>query len=193
MMTKDDIQKIYEFLSEVEPLKHNLRFTTNPFVIRKDTVASHTWRAMLLALFTEDLEDASVNSNRVMELLLIHDLVELSQQGTAALGFRNEQAKIQNDTEETLERFSYLPAKLYAKILSLWDEFKQQKTQEAEIAKLLERLESNVTAIESVEAVKNPEHRVRTEAYVASKKGISEGIDRLIECQLELIAKTATK
>lgn len=193
MMTKDDIQKIYEFLSEVEPLKHNLRFTTNPFVTRKDTVASHTWRAMLLALFTEDLEDASVNSNRVMELLLIHDLVELSQQGTAALGFRNEQAKIQSDTEETLERFSYLPAKSYAKILSLWDEFKQQRTQEAKIAKLFERLESNVTAVESVEAVKDSEHRVRTEGYVASKKGISEGIDRLIECQLELIAKTATK
>lgn len=179
-----------KFLSHVEPLKHDLRFTTNPFVTRKDNVGSHSWRAGLLALFIDQIVTSPIDRQRVMDLIENHDLVEYGKGGTQAMGFRDEAQKDQQDETADLSIFSYLPPVSYARIVSLYNEFVKQETFESRVAKALERLESNQTAIESIDAIKDPIHKEKTIKYIKKFLGIDPGLDNLIKSQLKLIYET---
>ena len=183
----NDISRIPKFIHHIESLKHNKRFTTNPFVERKDTVASHSWRASLLFLSFEGLLPETISRQKVYELLTMHDLTELEKEGTKALGFRNEKENIKEDREDDFSQFSYLAEPLYKKLRDLWSEYKEQKSVESKIAKTIERLESNWTAIESVDAVKDKTHRQRTIEYVTGLLGADRHLDMLINLQLEEI------
>ena len=182
-------EQLSEFIHDVKPLKHELRFANNPFVSikDKDTVASHCWRGGLYTLFLDQILDTNVDRQKVQDLVIIHDLTELGKNGTQALGFRNENAKQVADQTDNLSRFSYLPEPMFSRLQSLWTEFIGQKTIESRIAKAIERLESNWTAIESIDAIRDLSHRQKTIDYITGFLGVDPGLDLVIRQQLSEI------
>jgi len=178
-MSKTKEQLISSLIRQVEPLKHDLRFANNLMVKRKDTVSSHSWRACLLAMCV----DTTADSNKVIKMLVIHDLTELGKGETQALGFRNEKSKIRDDNDDDLSKLEYVTNEMR----DLWREFKEQKTREAIVAKAIERLESNWTAIESRRAIENPAHRQKTIDYITGFLGNDLDLDMIIRQQLDEI------
>lgn len=193
-MVKGNIAKIYEFVHELRSLKDTERYSNNPFVKKRDVVASHSWRAETfpILLHKQFLEEG-IDPLRVLELLNIHDWVEIECKEVEALGFRNREEKAKKEKEvegKLLARFSGAEGKRMRDLIS---EFMEQKTLESRIAKALENLESNMHVIEEVTPILDPEHRVRTIDYIARRKGISRTIDNLVGLQLAEIEKVVKR
>ena len=183
------VEKLIKFTHKLSKLKHLIRFSNNDLVTKKDTVASHTWRAMIIALFIDDIAKTKIDSNKVLKMLLIHDLVEFDNDEVKAVGNRNQKLKEDADNSDDLNLFKLLNDKQHKKIKILWNEFQSQKTIESKIAKAIENYESNMTAIENVEAIKNNKHREITKNYIKRRLGIDNGLDKLIKLQLDEIER----
>ena len=191
MITKTEISLMNKFIHQLSKLKFLTRASNNPLVKDKDTVASHSWRSLVLALFADDFVDQKIDQSKIISMLIVHDLVEIQNDEVVALGFRNDAQKKEKELSEDLSFFSYLPPKMFNKIQKLWIEFRDQTTLESKLAKAIENFESNVSIIESVEAIKDPHHKELTINYIKRRLGIDSGLDKVIEFQLNEIEEVS--
>ena len=67
----------FAFLNEADRLKSVLRATTLCDGSRRENSGEHSWHLALYALVLADQAGPSVDINRVIKMLLIHDLVEI--------------------------------------------------------------------------------------------------------------------
>ena len=65
------------FLNEADKLKTILRGTTLCDASRAENSAEHSWHLTLYALVLADQAGPEVNINRVIKMLILHDLVEI--------------------------------------------------------------------------------------------------------------------
>ena len=87
----DRLDAQFAFLNEADRLKSVLRATTLVDGSRPENSGEHSWHLALYALVLADQAGPGVDINRVIRMLLIHDLVEIdvgdvpihSQNGTA--------------------------------------------------------------------------------------------------------------
>ncbi len=190
MASKAVIKKAYAFVHDLRPLKDNPRYTNNPFVKKGDVVGSHTWRTETFPIILhEQFKDDGVNPLRVLELLNIHDWVELESKEIKALGFRDRDAKAKHEEKVLKKLLVKFPNKDGEHVASLLSEMHEQKTTESRVAKALENLESNMHVIEEVKPILDPEHRQRTIDYIERRLGICKTVDVLIAIQLAEIDK----
>jgi putative hydrolase of HD superfamily len=84
--------------------------------------------------------------NRLVQMILIHDLAETIYMDVTPSDGISRQTKIQNEREA----FALLvreDAKAFLPVISLWEEFESQKTPEAVIAFQLDKLDAAIQAI----------------------------------------------
>lgn len=109
---------------------------------RKESSAEHSWSCLLLADFFLSKLDLNLDKIKVYELLIYHDVLEVESgdrplQPNITLILHN-----QKDEDFFLEKLQkQLPRHLRNKFLSLYKEFKEQKTREAKFAKLIDSLD----------------------------------------------------
>lgn len=113
---------------------------------RHESVAEHSWRAVLMAYFLKD-EFPEADMDKVIKMCLIHDL------GEAFTGDIPSFDKTQED-EETEEALLYqwvqsLPKELSAEMLALYEEMAGLQTVEAKIYKAIDGLEAVIQHNES--------------------------------------------
>jgi putative hydrolase of HD superfamily len=129
------------FLLECDRLKTVLR--RNPLVAqdRRENDAEHSWHLALMAVVLAEYAEPAVDVGRVVELVLVHDLVEIYAGDTwihdpvATAG----QAEREQRAAERL--FPLLPADQARRLRERWDEFEARRTPEARFAKALDRLQ----------------------------------------------------
>lgn len=108
---------------------------------RQENSAEHSWHASLLAFALSDFIDIQVDINKVIKMLLIHDIVEIYAGDMFA--FADEQQKIiqekneYNAINQLYEKFPINKAKI---IKELWLEFEEGKTLEAKFALSMDRI-----------------------------------------------------
>lgn len=129
-----------EFLREADKLKGVLRRTSLMDGSRNENSAEHSWQITLAALILAEYSNQPVNLLRVLQLLLMHDLVEIDAGDTFAfdLTAKASQAERENIAAERI--FGLLPADQRQTFLELWGEFEEGKTAEAKFAVALDRL-----------------------------------------------------
>ncbi|MDX2184001.1 MAG: HD domain-containing protein [Gemmatimonadaceae bacterium] len=129
------------FLTECERLKTALRSGWTS-AGRRESVAEHTWRLMMLALVIHpSVPEADLF--RVLKICLVHDLGEAIGGDVPA----PEQAarggvKGTDERRDLQTLIAPLPAALATEILALWDEYEAASTAEARLAKALDKLET---------------------------------------------------
>ena len=70
-------ENLLNFFHRLEKLKYTLRHSWLSDG-RRESVAEHTWRSTLMAmLICEEIPD--VNKSRIIEMLIVHDLGEVSE------------------------------------------------------------------------------------------------------------------
>ena len=141
----DRLAAQFAFLNEADRLKSVLRATTLCDGSRPENSGEHSWHLALYALTLADQAAPGVNIDRVIRMLLLHDLVEIDV-GDVPIHSANGQAHGSADTQAAEQRaadriFGLLPADQAASFRALWDEFEAAETPDAIFAKSLDRVQ----------------------------------------------------
>lgn len=135
----------FAFLNEADRLKHVMRATTTVDGTRPENSGEHSWHLALYALVLADQAGPGVDINRVIRMLLIHDLVEIDV-GDVPIHSQNGQAHASAETQaaeaQAADRiFGLLPEDVGADLRALWEEFEAAETPDARFAKSLDRVQ----------------------------------------------------
>jgi putative hydrolases of HD superfamily len=135
----------FAFLNEADRLKSVLRATTLVDGSRRENSGEHSWHLALYALVLADQAAPGVDINRVIRMLLLHDLVEIDV-GDVPIHSANGLAHGSADTvaaeQQAADRiFGLLPSDLAKDLQALWAEFEAGQTPDAIFAKSLDRVQ----------------------------------------------------
>lgn len=132
------IETIIPFIIECEKLKSVLR-RTNPVALdRRENSAEHSWTLALLAISLFPVADPGMDQNRVLKMILIHDIVEIDAGDTFCYSDRPDKGQCELRAAERI--FGMLPTTLSAQFMELWLEFEACDTKESAFANALDRL-----------------------------------------------------
>jgi len=133
------VQRILDFMVEVEKLKDVIRKTRPVGLERYENSAEHSWHVCLSALMLKDHANEPIDIDRVIKMLLIHDLGEIDA-GDKII-YSSETAEQKGKEEQGVKRLlSYLSDEQCAEYLALWQEFEQGDSAEAKFAKAIDRV-----------------------------------------------------
>jgi putative hydrolase of HD superfamily len=133
------MQQIIEFILELEKLKGVTRKTRPLGLDRYENSAEHSWQLALLAISLERFATSPVDMNRVVRMLLVHDIGEIDIGDTiffAEGGWGERKAAELNAVKRI---FGLLPEEQSADFFALWQEFERAKTPEALFAHAVDR------------------------------------------------------
>ena len=137
-----NLQKQLSFIVEVDKVKNIMRRTLLIDGTRRENDAEHSWHLAIMAmLLTEYAEDKNFSLERVMKMVIVHDLVEIYAGDTFAFDV---QGNIEKEEKEKLaadKLFSQLPENQGKQLRKLWEEFDEMKTPDARYAAALDRLQ----------------------------------------------------
>jgi putative hydrolase of HD superfamily len=130
-----------EFLLQVDRLKQVERRTRISGGSRPENSAEHSWHAALAALIlAEHANVRALNLSRVVEMLLIHDLVEIEAGDTFVYDEHLEAEKRFRESQAAARLFAVLPPDQAMYVRELWEEFEARQTPEAQYAAAVDRL-----------------------------------------------------
>ncbi|GAB1479620.1 HD domain-containing protein [Paracoccaceae bacterium] len=143
----------FAFLNEADRLKSVLRATTLCDGSRRENSGEHSWHLALYAMVLEGQAAPGVDINRVIRMLLIHDLVEIDVGDVpihSANGLAHGSTDVQAAEQRAADRiFGLLPADQASSFRALWDEFEAAETPDAGFAKSLDRVQPVMANLQS--------------------------------------------
>lgn len=147
---RQPLHQIITFLHEAEKLKNTLRHSWTS-AGRQESTAEHTWRLLLLFVLLDDLAEFSVDSQRVMKILLVHDLAELVHGDVPGFEKAKDEKHLAQlrEHEAAVSLFSLLPDPLQGELLSLFEEYERGEIKEAKVAKALDKIETLLQHLEA--------------------------------------------
>ncbi len=133
------------FLEEADRLKSVLRATTLCDGSRPENSGEHSWHLALYAMVLADQAAPGVSIDRVVKMLILHDLVEIDVGDVpihSANGGAHGSAEVIAAERMAADRiFGLLPPDLGAEFHALWEEFEAAETPDAVFAKSLDRVQ----------------------------------------------------
>lgn len=132
------------FLNEADKLKQITRASKLGDGSRHENSAEHSWHIMLYAWVLAEHSAAAVDTDRVLQMLLLHDLVEIDAGDAPIHGVVDPAALAVLAAKEdaAAERlFGLLPAEQAAPLRRIWDEFEAAETADAVFAKSIDRVQ----------------------------------------------------
>lgn len=130
--------QISAFIIEAEKLKNIYRQSKVVGLDRQENSAEHSWQVALLALTLAPYSINPIDANKVVRMLLIHDLVEIDA------GDKMIYSKAHDDFDNELKAakriFGLLPETIGNEYLALWTEFELKQTNESKFAYAIDRL-----------------------------------------------------
>jgi putative hydrolase of HD superfamily len=133
------MKQIVEFILELDRLKGITRKTKPVGLERYENSAEHSWQIALLAASMAQYAHAPVNIERVVPMLLVHDIGEIE---TGDTNFYTEGGLAERKAAEKVavtRIFSLLGEPQYSTFMSLWQEFEDNETPEARFAHAADR------------------------------------------------------
>ncbi|MEY3306073.1 MAG: hypothetical protein RLZZ413_111 [Pseudomonadota bacterium] len=149
----DRLSAQFAFLNEADKLKQVLRATTLTDGSRPENSGEHSWHLALYAMVLADHAAPGVRIDRVIRMLLLHDLVEIDVGDVpihSANGLAHGSAETALAEARAADRiFGLLPPDLATEFRALWEEFEAAATPDAIFAKSLDRVQPVMHNIES--------------------------------------------
>ena len=136
---KNRLSEQLAFLAEIDALKSVVRQSRIVDRSRRENTAEHSWHLAMFALVLTDKDD--LDRNKVIAMLLIHDIVEIDAGDAPIHGVRDAAALQAAEAKAADRLFGMLPCDQAAHFLSLWREFEAAASPEAKFAKALDRLQ----------------------------------------------------
>ena len=133
------IHDVVRFIIEIDKLKAVTRKVKPLELERYENPAEHSWQIAILAWSLAPFAAAPVNIDRVVKLLLVHDIGEIDTGDTMAFVVEGvaERKKAERVAVERI--FGLLPDRERDEMLALWQEFEDEQTPEARLAHAADR------------------------------------------------------
>lgn len=135
----DSLQQRIDFIKTIDALKEIQRKTYLLTQTRYENSAEHSWHVSTLALTFADYAPAGTDINRVIHMLLLHDIVEIDAGDTLLYDTKARAAKAIEEQHAATRIFGLLPTKQAQQYRALWDEFETEQTPESQFAAALDR------------------------------------------------------
>ncbi len=133
------IDQVLDFIVEIEKLKDVHRKTRPIGLDRYENSAEHSWHICLTALMLKDYANEEIDIDRVIKMLLIHDLGEIDSGDTII--YASETPELKAEEAEGVRRlFDILPEGKTEEYMALWYEFEAGETPDAAYAKSMDRV-----------------------------------------------------
>jgi putative hydrolases of HD superfamily len=130
------------FLVEIDKLKRVIRQNLIADGSRQENTAEHSWHLALCATMLAEHSNEPVDVGKVVQMLLIHDLVEIDAGDTFVYASPEEIAAQDAKEQAAADRiFGLLPIDQGARLRALWEEFEAKESAEAKFAKSVDRVQ----------------------------------------------------
>jgi putative hydrolases of HD superfamily len=130
-----------EFVAAIDKLKNVLRVTRLTDGSRAENSAEHSWHLAVMAMLLREHAAAPVDVPHAIELLLVHDIVEVDAGDTDCYDTERLADKQQRERDAAARLFGLLPDDQSSRFLALWQEFEAMSTPDARFANALDRLQ----------------------------------------------------
>ena len=140
-MTSPRLAQQLRFVAEADRLKAVLRQTRLMDASRRENSAEHSWHLALMAVVLAEYAPETTDLARVLEMLVLHDVIEIEAGDTFAYDAAANLDKAAREQAAATRTFGLLPQDLNARLRALWEEFEGGATNEARFANALDRLQ----------------------------------------------------
>ena len=130
-----------KFIVEVDKAKEIIRRTYVTNSERFENDAEHSWHLALMAPLLKEYIKEDVNIERVINMVIIHDLVEIDAGDTFCYDKEGNLTKREREVKAADRIFNILPKDQAKIIYDLWNEFEEMKTIESRYAACLDRIQ----------------------------------------------------
>ena len=141
-LPEGELSQQLDFLNECDRLKPVYRATRIAGGSRFENSAEHSWHLALYALILAEHAPHAINLDRVITMLLLHDLVEIDAGDAPIFGDYDVAAKEAEELEAAQKLFGRLPATQGPQMLAIWQEFEANQSPDAVFAKSLDRFQA---------------------------------------------------
>jgi putative hydrolases of HD superfamily len=133
------MQQIIDFILELDKLKAVTRKTRPLGLDRFENSAEHSWQIAMFALALAPFAAAPINLDRVIRMLLVHDIGEIDTGDTMVFveGGWNERKAAEFHAVQRI--LGLAPAPLSNELVALWQEFEAAETADARFAGAVDR------------------------------------------------------
>lgn len=136
----DRLQNQIDFIAECDKLKRVERMTRLIGGGRRENSAEHSWDIALMAMVLAEHANEPFDLLRTLQMLLIHDLVEIDAGDTFLYDEVGTADKRQREEQAAERIFGMLPGDQAAQFRAIWEEFEERETPEARFAASVDRL-----------------------------------------------------
>ncbi len=138
---ENNLIKDMDFIVEIDKIKNIFRQTTLMDGSRRENDAEHSWHLATMAMVLEDYSDEEVDINKVIKMLLIHDLVEIYAGDTFCYDLEGNKDKAEREKIAAEKIYGILPDDKGEYLKRLWEEFEERETAEAKFAAAMDRVQ----------------------------------------------------
>lgn len=149
MTVNNRLEQQLAFLTEADKLKSTLRATQLCDGSRRENSGEHSWHIALYAMILSEHSNRKINTARVINMLLIHDLVEIDAGDVPIHASYDEAKQHAIETAAANRIFGLLPDDQRNELLALWHEFEAAESDDAIFAKSIDRVQPVVANLET--------------------------------------------
>ena len=186
------LQQQIEFIKEIDKLKEIYRRSYLLSQTRNENSAEHCWHVSMMALLLSEHANFNINITRVIEMLLIHDIVEIDAGDTFCYDEAGNLDKEQREQKAADRIFAILPDDQADRLMKLWQEYENADTPEARFAIALDRLMPIIHNYSTSGKVWR-ENGITKDQVLNKNKKIGNGSSALWEFAKEQIFKAVEK
>jgi putative hydrolase of HD superfamily len=180
-----------QFIIEIDKIKNIFRKSKLFDFSRYENDAEHSWTICVMALLLQEYSNNDINIEKVISMLLIHDIVEIDAGDTFL--YSDERKTIHIDENKAAERiFGLLDKDQQEYFLNIWQEFEERKTNEAKFAAVFDRLEPLLQNY-ILEGYTWKKYNITYEMVIEKNKHIQEASDVIWEFVLKLLERAVEK
>jgi putative hydrolase of HD superfamily len=137
----EHLRRQLEFVLEIDRLKQVSRKTHLLDGTRPENSAEHSWHIAVMAILLAGHAGEHLNLERVLKMLLIHDIVELDSGDSFCYDEKALQSQAEREDTAARRLFGLLPEEQGNSLFEIWREFEGQVTPEAIFAATVDRLQ----------------------------------------------------
>ena len=189
--TMRNLKNSVDFIKEIEKLKAVTRFNRT-LDGRFENSAEHSWQGAIAAIVLQDYYPEKLKMEKVISMLLIHDLGEIYAGDTWV--FDDEKKVHSHDRElESIEKtMSVLPEEKYLNMKNLWLEFEKGQSAESRYARVIDALVPLINHLEVSELNYNPDN-ISADMVLDKKKFIKSESEELWKLTEDLIQESVER
>lgn len=186
-----NLKNSVDFIKEIEKLKSVTRFNRT-LDGRFENSAEHSWQGAIGAIVLQDYYPEKLKMEKVISMLLIHDLGEIYAGDTWV--FDDEKKVHSHDRElESIEKtMSLLPEEKYLNMKNLWLEFEKGQSAESRYARVIDALVPLINHLEVSQLNYNPDN-ISADMVLEKKKFIKSESEELWKLTEDLIQESVER